>query len=187
MLTFIMGKTCSGKTRIVEELCKRYGYHKLVTYTTRPTRKAEKDGVDYHFISAKDFEDKIHMGFFAEYKQYDTNDGVWSYGVAREELEHADNKTVLIVTPDGYRDIIKEYSDLKCRLLYIYANNKTVKNRASKRGDNTKEIERRIKADNEDFKGVESLADKIVYNNDCDDLNMVLEKINDYVEANWQC
>ena len=28
------------------------------------------------------------MGFFAEYKQYDTNDGVWSYGVAREELGH---------------------------------------------------------------------------------------------------
>lgn len=184
MLTFIMGKTCSGKTRIVEELCKRYGYHKLVTYTTRPTRKAEKDGVDYHFISAKDFEDKIHMGFFAEYKQYDTNDGVWSYGVAREELEHAENKTVLIVTPDGYRDIAKVYPDLKCRLLYIYANNKTIKNRASKRGDNTSEMTRRIKADSEDFKGVESLADKIIYNNDCDDLDMVLEKINDYVEAN---
>ena len=45
MLTFIMGKTCSGKTRIVEELCKKYGYHKLVTYTTRPMRKAERDGV----------------------------------------------------------------------------------------------------------------------------------------------
>lgn len=43
---------------------------------------------------------------------------------------------------------------------------------------------RRIKADSEDFKGVESLADKIIYNNDCDDLDMVLEKINDYVEAN---
>ena len=54
MLTFIMGKTCSGKTRIVEELCKKYGYHKLVTYTTRPMRKAERDGVDYHFISAKE-------------------------------------------------------------------------------------------------------------------------------------
>ena len=36
-------------------------------------------------------------------------------------LDMTDNKTVLIVTPDGYRDIIKEYSDLKCRLLYIYA------------------------------------------------------------------
>ena len=64
------------------------------------------------------------------------------------------------------------------------ANNKTIKNRASKRGDNTAEMTRRIKADSEDFKGVESLADKIIYNNDCDDLDMVLEKINDYVEAN---
>lgn len=184
MLTFIMGKTCSGKTRIVKELCEKYGYHKLVTYTTRPMRKAEKDGVDYHFISARDFDDKINMGFFAEYKRYNTNDGVWSYGVAKENLANADNKTVLIVTPDGYRDIEKVYPDLKCRLLYIYANNKTIKNRASKRGDNTAEMTRRIKADSEDFKGVESLADKIVYNNDGDELNMVLDKINNYVEAN---
>ena len=87
MLTFIMGKTCSGKTRIVEELCKKYGYHKLVTYTTRPMRKAERDGVDYHFISAKEFMDKINMRFFAEYKQYDTNDGIWLYGVAKSDID----------------------------------------------------------------------------------------------------
>lgn len=184
MITFIMGKTCSGKTRIVEELCKKYGYHKLVTYTTRPMRKAERDGVDYHFLSTKEFIDKINMGFFAEYKQYNTNDGIWLYGVAKEDIEKPLDKSVLIVTPDGYRDIAKVYPDLKCRLLYIYANNKTIKNRASKRGDNTSEMIRRIKADSEDFKGVESLADKIIYNNDCDDLDMILEKINDYVEAN---
>lgn len=184
MLTFIMGKTCSGKTRIVKELCEKYGYHKLVTYTTRPMRKAENDGVDYHFISAEDFIDKINMGNFAEHKRYDTNEGIWLYGVAREDIENVENKTVLIVTPNGYRDIVKEYPNLNCRLLYIYANNKTIKNRASKRGDNTTEMTRRIKADNEDFKGVESLADKIIYNNDCDDLDIVLEKINDYVEAN---
>lgn len=184
MLTFIMGKTCSGKTHIVEKMCDRYGYHKLVTYTTRPMRKSETDGVDYHFISDKEFIDKINMGFFAEYKRYDTNDGVWSYGVAREDLENTEKKTVLIVTPDGYRDIVKGYPDLKCRLLYVYANNKTIKNRALKRGDSAKELERRIKTDSEDFKGVESLADKIIYNNDCDDFDMVLEKINNYVEAN---
>ena len=59
-----------------------------------------------------------------------------------------------------------------------------LKTELQREGDNTAEMTRRIKADSEDFKGVESLADKIIYNNDCDDLDMVLEKINDYVEAN---
>lgn len=186
MITFIMGKTCSGKTRVVEELCKKYGYHKLVTYTTRPMRKAEKDGVDYHFVSAGDFEDKIQNNFFAEYKHYDTNSGTWFYGVARSDIENADNKTVLIVTPDGYRDIIKKYPNLKCRLLYLFANIATIKNRISKRGGDIKEAERRIKADNEDFKGVESLADRIIYNNNCDDLDTVLGKIIKYMEVSQQ-
>ena len=50
MLTVVLGKTCSGKTAVVRELCKKYNYSKIVTYTTRPMRNGEKDGVDYNFI-----------------------------------------------------------------------------------------------------------------------------------------
>ena len=57
-MIFIAGKTCSGKTRIVSELCKKFGYKKIVTYTTRPIRDKEVDGVDYHFISEEEFEKK---------------------------------------------------------------------------------------------------------------------------------
>ena len=39
-----------------------------------------------------------------------------------------------------------------------------MRKRLSKRGDDPKEVERRIKSDLEDFKNFESEADKIVYN-----------------------
>ena len=46
-----------------------------------------------------------------------------------------------------------------------------------KRGDDKAEAERRIKHDNEDFKGIESLAHKIVYNNFDYPIDDVLNKV----------
>ena len=57
-----------------------------------------------------------------------------------------------------------------------------MKKRLSKRGDDTKEVERRIKSDLEDFKNFESEADKIVYNNDGTDIDEVIKKILEFVE-----
>ena len=57
-----------------------------------------------------------------------------------------------------------------------------VRKRLSKRGDDPKEVERRIKSDLEDFKNFESEANKIVYNNDGIDIDEVINKILDFVE-----
>lgn len=42
---------------------------RVVTYTTRPPRSGEQDGVDYHFVSPSRFEDLVKRGAFLEYKQ----------------------------------------------------------------------------------------------------------------------
>ena len=48
---YIMGKSGSGKDTIKRELKSFFPKMKsLVTYTTRPRRKGEREGVDYHFI-----------------------------------------------------------------------------------------------------------------------------------------
>ena len=52
----------------------------------------------------------------------------------------------------------------------------------SKRGDDPKDVERRIKSDLEDFKNFESEADKIVYNNDRRDIDEIIKKIVEFVE-----
>ena len=181
-MVVIIGKTSSGKDRIVKELISKHGFKKIITYTTRPMRKSEKQDVTYHFIPEEDFKQKINEGFFAEYKSYDTEFGKWYYGTALEDLEKAGSKSVIILTPDGYRDIVGKLSN-KPISIYIYANIATIETRLIERGDNEKEAKRRLDHDNEDFKGIENEVDRIVYNNDGTDINEVVDKILEFMEV----
>lgn len=178
----LVGKTASGKDLIIKELTSKHDFKKMVTYSTRPKRKGEKDGVTYHYISEEDFLKKIDEGFFAEWKSYDTEFGKWYYGSAIEDYEKADDKTVIILTPDGYRDIVEKLSN-RPTAIYIYANNATIKKRLLKRGDDKNEAQRRLEHDNEDFKGIENEVDRIVYNNDGTDINEVVDKILEFMEV----
>ena len=69
------------------------------------------------------------------------------------------------------------FSDDNVTIFYIYANNETIKNRLLKRGDKKEEAERRVKCDNNDFKGIELLADRIVYNNENRKIDDVVDEI----------
>ena len=175
----LAGKSASGKNFVAKKL-EEHGYKTIVTYTTRPKRKGEKQDITYHFISDEEFKQKIDEGFFAEYKAYDTEFGILYYGTALEDLENADDKSVIILTPAGYRDI-EDKVDCKVVSIYLYANNATIKKRLIARGDNPKEAERRVLHDNEDFKGIENEVDRIVYNNESDTIDSVVQKILKYV------
>ena len=175
-MLILCGRTLSGKDTIVNELL-NHGYKRITTYTTRPMRKGEKQNVTYHFISEDEFKQKIEDGFFAEYKTYNTEFGVWYYGTALEDLENADDNTVIILTPQGYRDVKDKLLSNNVTCIYIYASNSTLKKRLLKRGDDPKEADRRMQHDNQDFKGFEMEADKIVYNNEGTDIDEVVEKI----------
>lgn len=171
----LIGKSASGKTFVRDKLVKECGYKSLVTFTSRPPRKNEKQDITYRFISKEDFEQKIEEGFFAEWNKYDTEQGVWYYGTALTDCYDADDDTVTILTPDGVRDL--QAIEIPMVVIYLYSNLNTIKQRLSIRGDNQKEVERRMKADIKDFNGAEMLADRIVYNNLSDDIESVVENV----------
>ena len=171
----LIGKSASGKTFVRDKLVKEHGYKSLVAFTSRPPRKGEKEDITYHFISQNEFEQKIKEDFFAEWKKYDTEQGVWYYGTALTDCYDADNDTVAILTPEGVRDL--QTKEIPMVVIYIYSNLNTIKYRLSIRGDNQKEIERRMKADIKDFNGAEMLADRIVYNNLSDDIENVISNV----------
>ena len=179
-ILILIGKTSSGKTLIKEKLTEK-GFTGITTYTSRPMRKGEQQDITYHFISDKDFKQKINEGFFAEWKSYITADGVWYYGTALEDLKNGEYNSVIILTPDGYRDVVNKLSK-KPIAIYIYANNTTIKKRLLKRGDDKNEAQRRLEHDNKDFKGIENEVDRIVYNNYGTNINEVVQKILDFVE-----
>lgn len=183
MLTIIMGKTCSGKNTVVSELIKR-GWSQIITYTSRPKRRGEKNGREYWYISEDDFASKIKNGYFAEWKSYDVNGKTWYYGSPTEEIIEAsldDKNNVIILTPQGVVDvlaILKRYVvDYQINIIYLYSNHNTILKRLKSRRDKNDTIERRMRADDIDFMNAVNLANKIVYNNDSDSIESVADKI----------
>lgn len=55
MILILCGPTASGKSTTQKVLCEKYGFHKVVAYTTREPRENEVFGEDYYFVT----EDKV--------------------------------------------------------------------------------------------------------------------------------
>ncbi|MDH3496075.1 MAG: guanylate kinase [Gemmatimonadota bacterium] len=73
-----------GKTTIAKALIaarEDVGYS--VSATTRPPRAAERDGVDYHFITFEEFVRRVKAGAFLEWAEY----GGHRYGTLAAEVE----------------------------------------------------------------------------------------------------
>ena len=60
-------------------------FHYVVTATTRPKRAGEKNGVDYHFLSRKEFQQRIDKHQLLEWANVYGN----YYGVPKDEVTSA--------------------------------------------------------------------------------------------------
>ncbi len=162
----LLGKTCAGKDCIKKELLK-IGYKSIVTYTTRPIRPGEQDGVDYHFISKYKFFILNLFGFFAETTSYKVANGeTWRYGTSKKSIE--ENKDgVIILNPKGL-EAIKKLKGIDIFSVLLDISPMTQRKRLLDRGDNIKESDRRINADANAFIGMKYKVDFILFN---DNLN----------------
>lgn len=97
----ICGKSAAGKdstaTRLVEEY-KKIGIpaKKVISYTTRPPREGEVDGVDYHFVDLETFIDMQYKYMFVEHTEFRG----WRYGTAINSFEE-DCVNVCVLNPAG--------------------------------------------------------------------------------------
>ena len=75
----------AGKTTIVHHLIKKFDNLAFsVSATTREKRKKEKDGVDYYFLSPKEFTKKVKNEEFLEWEEVYEDQ---YYGTLRSEIE----------------------------------------------------------------------------------------------------
>ena len=83
LLLLISAASGAGKTTVVREvLAARPDMQRAVTCTTRPPRKGERDGVDYHLLTAERFARLLQAKKFIEHaKVYGFN-----YGLLRAEV-----------------------------------------------------------------------------------------------------
>lgn len=150
----LIGKSGSGKSTIKKELIK-LGLNSIITYTTRPIRESEVDGVEYHFITYEKFYHLKKEGFFLETTSYHTTKGIWYYGTSKESLSK--ENSVLITNPSGLKEIRKQ--KIPCVVFNIEAETERLVQRLLKRGDNEEEILRRLSDDEIDFINIVPLVD----------------------------
>ena len=66
-LIIITAPSGAGKTTLVNALVNNDDNLRVsVSYTTRPERLGEKNGINYHFIGEKEFKDMLLAGDFLE-------------------------------------------------------------------------------------------------------------------------
>lgn len=140
----IVGKMAGGKDTLKNLLASR-GFKPTVSFTTRPPREGEVDGESYYFITREDFERSIARGSMYEYVEFNG----WYYGTTKKQMESDD---VFIMTPHGVSKL-KPEDRKNSWIIYLDVDEETQRRRALERGDMPGDnIERRIKADYEDFK-----------------------------------
>lgn len=83
-LFVISAPSGSGKTTLVSKLIASFSDLRFsVSYTTRAPRGAERDGVDYHFVTRDEFQEKIRKGELLEWAEVHGN----LYGTSKPETE----------------------------------------------------------------------------------------------------
>jgi guanylate kinase len=86
VLFVISAPSGAGKTSLCKEIVDIIpGLRHSVSYTTRPMRKGEVDGVDYHFVDAPTFAGMVAADAFAEWAEVHGN----RYGTALATLATA--------------------------------------------------------------------------------------------------
>ena len=87
-LIVLSGPSGVGKSTVISELLSaRRDIHFSVSFTTRPPRTGEADGVNYNFVSRQEFERMIAGDELLEYAEYVGNYYGTSLKVIREKLE----------------------------------------------------------------------------------------------------
>lgn len=154
-MLIIVGESASGKSTVEKVLVDK-GYKRIVSYTTRSPRQGEINGVDYHFISDRDFDSMKSYGFFAETAIYNN----WQYGTS---LEDCTDDKVLVATPHGLRQL-KMNNDLNIISFYINVPRRDRLIKILQRGDSIEEAYRRSLSDVGQYDGISDEVDFVIHN-----------------------
>jgi guanylate kinase len=140
----ITGPSGVGKGTLIRALRERIGGLVLATSaTTREPRPGERDGVDYHFLDADEFQRRVENGEFVEHADYSGR----RYGTLRSELERGledGDAVVLEIEVQGARQVREAIPDAVA-VFIAPPDEATLRERLTARGtDSEQQIERRI-------------------------------------------
>ena len=113
LIIAVVGKSGSGKTTLTKEIDKFLGIESLVSYTTRPKRNEEINGIDHWFVDESEIPTYNEMLAYTLYGNY-------HYWVSVEQVKHGliytyvINEDALLEMLDRFKDVydfVKIYVD----------------------------------------------------------------------------
>lgn len=157
----LVGASATGKSTVERILQTEYGFNRCVSFTTRPMREYEIDGVDYHFITDEDVQKLEEEGLIAEKTCFNG----WTYGLTVSEVEEGG---VVVIEPKGLQQIIERVGRENVFVIYLIYHDKErlIRSLVARNDNDVDEVIRRYQADKEDMMGMEMIADVTIVNHD---------------------
>jgi guanylate kinase len=135
----IVGPGGSGKDFLRKKMVER-GFDYGVSFTSRPPREGEKEGIDYYYRDINFFE--ANEDIFLELQEFNE----WKYGISKGEFSI---KNLFILSPAGLKSLPKNFRD-DSFVIYLNPPEDTRVKRLEERND-ADDVERRLIADRKDF------------------------------------
>jgi guanylate kinase len=175
-LFVIAAPSGAGKTTLVNELVKHDPDLRFsVSYTTRAKRRNEVDGVDYLFVSKKEFAELRNAGALLEFAEVFDN----HYGTSRAQVEeHLENghHVVLEIDWQGARQVRESMPECVTIFILPPSRDELVQRLQDRRTDSEKVIARRLRDAVSDMSHWDEF-DYVIVNDDLDDAVASLEAV----------
>lgn len=135
----IVGPGGSGKDFLRKKFVDK-GFTYGISFTSRPIRDGEEEGIDYYYRDDEFFENNSEM--FLELQEFNK----WKYGITKGEFS---KKNLFILSPAGLNSLPKDFRKASF-VIYLNPPESVRVERLNKRND-TDGVERRLEADRADF------------------------------------
>ena len=149
-----------------------------VSFTTRPPRPGEVNGIDYHFVSNEEFDRLAEEDFFVEWIEIYGN----RYGTGREELaeQMADGSDVLLNVDTNGGQKIKALFPEAHMIFILPPSMEDLKQRLARRGtDDPETVERRLHDAQQEFAGLNGYDFAVVN----DDIHQAVAGVSAIIQA----
>ena len=172
----------AGKTTLAKKIRDNFQDFEIsVSHTTRKSRKGEKEGIDYFFITKKDFLKKVELNEFYEYANIFGN----FYGSSKKTVESIQSKNKLILFDIDWQGArqLSQNSELNLLKIFILPPNKKelLKRLKLRQKDKEKSIHERISFYEKDITHWKEY-DYVIINNDLESCYLQLKDlINSYI------
>ena len=181
MLVILSGVSGSGKDTIKKELIKRMkNVVSLPSYTSRSPREGEEEGVQYHFISKEEFEEKIKNDEFYEYDLHHEN----YYGTSKKLLNEkiASGKIIVKgIEVNARENLIRLLKDeTKLVTIFLKVDKEELRRRLIERDKNITEAEIQLRLGRQEYEESKIKSYDYVIKND--DLEKTVQIIMTIIE-----